>query len=756
MKLEAFVIKFRWPIIVGFLAITVFMATQIPKAQIDADPKNNLPPTMASRVSTDKIESIFGNTDAILILLQTDDVLNPATLERIKKISKELNRLKGIDKVLSLFDSKRITGKDGAMIVEPAITQIPQDKTQREKLREDLKENKMVYKTVVSEDFTTAAIIGMVEARSNEKPIVLGIQNILKNNPGNEKVYLGGTPIIHNRIREDIGKDMINLMPVALLLMLVILIILFRQKRGALLPFGVVVMSIVFGMGLLPLIGWKITSITNLLPIMIIAIANNYAIYFINRYQELNTSGNTLTTKDIAEQVFRNLNKPVAMTGIVAIAGILGLLWHILVPAKQLGVLAASSIAFALLLSLFFIPAVLSILKKPKPIYKGGENKKSWIDKILPRCAKWVASHPKKILWGFAIVFVVCLSGMFLIKADANTVNFFPKGHPVRISSSMIDKYFGGMQNIALLIEGDIKDPELLRKLDYYQHEMEKMPEVGKTSSMATAIREMSKALNDKGEVGYDKIPDSRDAVAQYLELYSMSGDPKDFEKLVSFNYDKTRMVVSIKDNSGSALMKVVEKLKKLVAGDTNVKAIGGSALVSADIMNAIITGQVASLVFAVVTICILLIILFRSFAAGFIGALPIAFSIAMLFGVMGFSHIILDPPIAMLSSIVIGLGADFTIHFLWKYREERQNGLSYQEAVWETITTRGRGIVINAIAIIIGFSALFISIFPPLKMFGFLVVMSISGCLIGSLVFVPAICLVFKPKFLEPKLIKA
>lgn len=755
MKMEDFVIRFRWLIIFGFLATTVFMAMQIPKVAIDPDPKNQLPSNMASRIGTDKIEDIFGSTDAILILLQTDDVLKPATLERIKKISRELNRLKGIDKVLSLFDSKRITGKDGAMIVEPAVAQIPQDEMHREKLREDLKENKMVYKTVVSQDFTAAAIIGMAGPNIDEKTIVSEIQQIIKNNPGIEKAYLGGTPIIRNRIHEDIAKDMINLMPAALVLMLTILFIFFRQIRGALLPFGVVVMSIAFGMGLLPIIGWKISSITNLLPIMIIAIANNYGIYFINRYQELNTAGNTLTPKNLAGQIFHSLSKPVLMTGIVAIAGILGLLWHILVPAKQLGVLAASSIAFALLLSLFFIPAVMSILKKPKPVYKGGEGKKRGIDQVLARCGEWVSSHPKQILWGFAISFIVCLSGTFLIKPDANMINFFPDGHPVKVSSNLIDKYFGGVQNIALLIEGDVKDPKLLKKLDYYQQEMEKMPEVGRTSSMATAIREMSKALNDKGDSGYDKIPNSHDAVAQYLELYSMSGDPKDFEKVVNFNYDKTRMVVSINNGSGIVLMKVVERLKQLVAGDANVKAIGGEALVTSEIMDAIIKGQVLSLAFAVITICILLIILFRSFAAGFIGALPIAFSIALLFGVMGFAHIILDPPAAMLSSIMIGLGADFTIHFLWKYREERQNGLGYQDAVWKTITTRGRGIVINAVAVMIGFSALFISIFPPLKMFGFLVAMSISGCLIGALMLVPSICLIFKPKFLEPKVIK-
>ena len=147
----------------------------------------------------------------------------------------------------------------------------------------------------------------------------------------------------------------------------------------------------------------------------------------------------------------------------------------------------------------------------------------------------------------------------------------------------------------------------------------------------------------------------------------------------------------------------------------------------------------------------ILLMILFRSVSAGFISSIPLALSVIMLFSLMGIFGIELNVATAMLSSIMIGVGVDYTIHFLWRYRAERQDGLDPQEAVKKTLTTTGRGIVFNAFSVIVGFLVLFTSGFMPIRFFGFLVVVSIFSCLVGALVFIPALCLVFRPDFLEP-----
>jgi predicted RND superfamily exporter protein len=163
-----------------------------------------------------------------------------------------------------------------------------------------------------------------------------------------------------------------------------------------------------------------------------------------------------------------------------------------------------------------------------------------------------------------------------------------------------------------------------------------------------------------------------------------------------------------------------------------------------------VVNGQFLSLGMAVIAVAILLMILFRSVAAGLISAIPLVLSMTILFGLMGLLNIELNTATALLSSIMIGVGIDYTIHFLWRYREERQNGLAAPDAVSRTLTTTGRGITFNALSVIVGFIALLFSGFIPVRFFGFLVVVSISGCLIGALVLVPSLCIILRPRFLE------
>ena len=125
-----------------------------------------------------------------------------------------------------------------------------------------------------------------------------------------------------------------------------------------------------------------------------------------------------------------------------------------------------------------------------------------------------------------------------------------------------------------------------------------------------------------------------------------------------------------------------------------------------------------------IVPVTILVMLLFRSVVAGLLAAFPLSLSMVVLFGLMGFFEIELNIATALLSSIMIGVGIDYTIHFLWRYREERRTGRESVEAVKITLTTTGRGITFNALSVVIGFVVVLLSNFMPVKFFGFLVVL--------------------------------
>lgn len=753
-KMADRIVRFRWIIILVFIAVTLLFGSQIRRAEIEADMKAMLPQDMQSRVNTDKIDEIFGGTDMLMVIIKTDDVLNPETLNRVKNISKQMKRIQGVDKVLSLFELKSIKGEEGAMVVNPAVRRIPRTDEQKEKLRREIMENDIVYGSVVSEDFSLTAVIALLKTDVSDNYMIGEINKLVEDNPGDEELVIGGLPFTRFHVTKNIQGDLRRLLPLGIFIMLVFLFICFKQLRGVILPFLVVIMSILVSMGLVPLLGWKIQVLTIVLPVMLIAIANDYGIHLIARYQEYNVEGNAYSNKELAKKIFNSLSKPVLLTGLTTTAGMLCLFGHFIVAARQLGILASFGILFALAASLFFIPAISSMLPKARPVIRENSDgkKKPILERMLGFFGNLVSNRPKATIAG-AIVFAGLISvGIFSVVIDTDPNKYFPNEHPVVYAADLVNEELGGVQNISIVYQGDIKDPSIIKKMDVMENELQNIPEVGNTTSIARVIRQMSRALNDEGEEFYDIIPNSRNAIAQYFELYSMSGDPDDFEKLVDFPYENAMITARLKTISTKKLTKIIGQVEEMVKNDEDVRLVGGFGLILSEIAHRIINGQFLSLALAILVVGTLIMILFRSVTAGLISAVPLALSITVLFGLMGIFRIELNVATAMLSSIMIGVGVDYTIHFLWRYRQERKNGLIAQKAVKTTLITTGRGIVFNAFSVIVGFIALLISSFMPVRFFGFLVIVSIFSCLIGALILIPAFCLVLKPKFLEPK----
>jgi len=751
MRADRFIEKYKWPIIAVSVLITLFFALWLPRLDIDPNIDAMIPEHLDARANTDRINELFGSSDMMVVLYRADDILNPATLTRIEKTVNRIRQVKGVDRTNSLFDAKDIRGDDGAMIVSPAVEQIPKDTEGLESLRKRLTGNEMVYGKVLSPDYRMTAIFISLNKNTENNVLVPEIKKLVNNEPGNEEVFFGGMPVLKASIAGEISRDMSILMPAALGLMIVMLLLAFRQVKGVVLPFAVVAMSIIVTMGLMPLLGWKVTIIAILLPVMLIAIANDYGIHLIAMYQELNAEGKILNRSKLVRTIVKRLSRPVLLTGLTTVAGVLGLLSHILVPARQLGILAAVGIAFALMMSLFFIPAILLLLKVPPKTRAKGKGGKHVLEVFLARMGRGIVRHPRRVLAVTAVVILIAAGGLFLVRVDANIENFFPKNHPVRKSADLLNQHFGGAEDLSIWFTGDIKDPRLLHRMEKYGNALKKDPHIGNVVSITDAIHEMSKALNDPGDPHYDRIPDSRDAIAQYFVLYSMSGDPGDFEQLVDFDYRNAQMLVRINDGSTNVINGVVDKINNMVKNDPAFSGIGGYGYINARLSQLIITGQMRSLLAAILVVSILVMLIFRSVPSGLFVSVPLVAAVIILFGLMGYAGISLDVATAMLSSIMIGVGVDYTIHYIWRYREERRAGYESGDAVYRALTTTGRGIVFNALSVIVGFSALLISSFTPIRFFGFLVVVSITACLIGALVVIPALILVIKPGFLEP-----
>ena len=748
-----FIIKYRWWIISICLILGAMFGALIPSSETDPDIRNYVPATLHSRIETDKIENEFGVQDMVVILFSDSCILRSDNLLKIKEIDRAISRLNGVTTRISPFTVRSIKGDEGMIVADRLIKKIPADSLEISNLTNEILKNQFARDNVISSDMTTASIVATINSQIDETETLRRIDSIISAHPGRAGILTGGLPYIRRYIMKDVRNDGLILIPAALIIMLLILKLTLGDWRSVLIPFSVVVLSTLISMGLIPLLGWKISILTLLVPILLVGIANNYGIYLVARYQEIHLANPGISKGSMLNDLLQSLNMPIIFSGLTTIAGILGLLTHSVIPARQVGILAASGVTMALLMSLILIPALI-YLRNPLTVVKNGKKRgNSFFNNTLSALSGLIVKYHGRILIISAVITLLISAGSFFIKIDTNQENYFPARHPVRQASELINAKFGGSQTISVMVTGDIKSPEVMNGIDHFTNRIEKMDGVGRVFSISQVVREMSKAIYSSNEEGYNKIPSSRDGIAQMFELYNMSGDQEDFRQLMNLDNSKAHILIRLSDPSNEVIKEVKDKITELAVGFPARITIGGYAIIMADFAGSIIRGQISSLIFALVTVFILLSIILKSMNGGLIGSIPLAASMLVLFGIMGISGIALDAATALLSSIMIGVGVDFTIQYIWCYNSQLRTGLSASDATRATIQTIGRSIIINAVSVMAGFSALILSGFTSIRFFGYLVLISIGSCLLGAILIIPAFMLQFKPKFVEKDL---
>lgn len=746
-----FITKYRWLIIFISLSLGIAGLILIPFAETDPEIRNYVPEDMISREATDSVEKVFGGQDMLIVLFSDSLILIPENLEVIEKTDKSISKLEGAGTINSLFSARNIKSEEGMMIVDPLIKEIPTTPEELKSLEDAISENRFARNIVISSDFTTAAITANLNKNIPEHLILSQVDSIISSQKSKADILTGGLPIIRKFILKDVNQDAVVLIPLALIIMLTILKISLGEWKSVMIPFSVVILSTAFSIGLFPLLGWKISIISLLLPVIIIAVANNYGIYLVSGYQLLDPPTSKESRFLNIRALYGLLNMPILFSGLTTVAGTLGLLSHSIIPARQLGWLSSIGITLALLMSLLLVPALIYI----SPPSKRKSRKKSGkdiLDRAIGKISEDIISNPGRVLIISALVTIAFSSGISLLKIDTDQEHYFPAGHPVRKASEIINSRFGGSQTISVMINAEIKDPDVMHMIDDLTIKLRDMDGVGNVLSISDVVREMSKALYDPEEDGYDKIPVSQEAIAQMFELYYMSGEPDDFSQLMDFDNKNAHIIVRISDPSYRIIREIQNEIETFTKDFSSRVTVGGYAIIMADFSRKIINGQILSLAVALVTVFILLSIIFRSVRGGLTGSIPLAASIIIQFGAMGAGGIAIDAATALLSSIMIGVGVDFTIQFLWRYKVELESGKSHSESIIRTFQTTGRSIAINALSVMAGFSATFFSGFLSIRYFGYMVLISIGSCFLFAVIVIPAFMLYFKPQFIEPK----
>ncbi|MBT3519097.1 MAG: RND family transporter [Candidatus Marinimicrobia bacterium] len=740
-------------IIAGVIFITVILGWKLFSLELDPGVKSMLPRNHEIVQSMEKVDELFSGSDIIIIAVESDSLFSHATLTKLSAFQDSLESIDFIGNVTSIFTQKHILPEDGGFEIEPLLIEIPNDSVSLSELISKLKQSGIVG-NLVSNDFNKLCFIGQIISSFDydEFEFRQRVFSLVNRFSQPENFYVSSLPITRATIIENMQRDLRVYTPIALGLGILLLMITFRSWTGVFLPFFVVGFSIIWTFGVMGWLNISVTFIGTLIPVMLIAIANNYGIHIISHYYEYTILDPEATRGKILRKTIRKLGVPIFLAGLTTMISFMSLLSHALPRVREMGLLISFGILVAFILSIFLIPSVLVLL--PRPTYLTKTNGLTTINNILVSLGRGFTRYRIPTLIFLLTIGIWLSMGISKLKVDTNPDHYFPEDSRLRIANTKISEAFGGSTQMHILVEGDIYDPELLRNIEMLTDHIKDAHEiVTKSYSIVDVIKKMNAGFNG-GDPTYEVIPDDRELISQYMFLYSITGDGDDFDLMLDDMEDPsfTQVFLRLKEVQTITIAEIVEDTDQYILAnfydDAPMEITGGAALLGV-LTRLVLQGQMVSLAYSIFIIFIIMTLVFRSITGGLLATLPMVASVAMMFGLMGYLDIPLNMTTSMLTGILVGVGVDYTVHFLWHLRDHIKYGDTLDEAIANTFLISGKGILFNGLSVIVGFSALLFSVFVPVQIFGILVMASISFCLFGALATLPALISLLNPKFL-------
>ena len=740
-------------IIAGVIFVTVIFGWKVFDLELDPAFRSGLPRDHDIVRSMEKVDQLFSGSDIIIIAVESDSLFKDSTLIKLSNFQESMEEIDLISRVTSIFNQKHIVPDKNGFDIEPLFEEIPTDSASQAQFRERLKLSGMIG-NLISEDLRTLCFVGQINSsfEYDEFDFREKIHELVDRYDETDKFYVSSLPITRATVIEYMQRDMRVFTPVAIGLCVFLLTISFRSWAGVFLPLFVVAFSILWTFGLMGWLDISLSFIGSLIPVMLVAIANNYGIHIISHYFEYSRSDKNATRGQILRKTIRKVGVPILLAGLTTMVSFLCLLSHSLPRVREMGALVSFGILIAFILSIIMIPSVLALI--PRPIHLSKKNENPLMDDFLIGMGKFFTTFRIPILSLISIIGLWLMMGIQYLKVDTNPDHYFSKKSPLRIANTKISQAFGGSTQINILVEGDIFDPKVLKNIELLTHHIKSRHDiVTKSYSIVDVIKKMHSGFNG-GDSLMEIIPSDRELIHQYMFLYSISSEGNEFDLILDDMEEPayTQILLRLREAKTFSISEIVDDTKQFINAnfydDSPMQLTGGATLMGV-LNHMVIKGQFISLIVSLVIIFFIMAIVFQSFVGGFFAIMPMAISITMMFGLMGYMNITLDLTTSLLTCVLVGVGVDYTLHFLWHLRDHLKAGEQFDDAISNTFRISGKGILFNGLSVVVGFSALLLSVFVPVRIFGILVMGSIFFCLFGALATLPALTSLTKPRFL-------
>ncbi len=746
-------------IVAATVLLTLLFLTQFPRIKTDTNPKHMLPETSDVRVWNNEVDKVFAlYEDTIVVGVRNDaGVLNRETLGRIARITDEILKLEGVASrdVNGFTTITNVTSEAGTLKVGPLMPGPPRSQAEVEALRGALFGNPLFVNRIVSPDGKTTAIYVPLEKGANGAEIAEKIRAIVAKENGPERYYIAGDPVA----RDTFGAEMFKLMgifsPIAGMIMFVTIQLMFRNLALSLAMMAVAMAAIIWSMGLLIGAGFPVHIMSSMAPVFLMAIATDSIHIFNEFYFRYREKHDKLAA---IRETMQAVSRPVRYTALATAAGFAVLLFMNIIPVKVFGGLIAFGTVVLRLFSFSLIPAILTFVKEEK-VARAAETESVELDRtsrLLRRIGEVGATRPlATVLIGLALL-GVAIAGTSKIHVNNNLVAWFKESSEIRVADKAMNQALGGTSLgyvVVLANEPEfMKRPEAMRWLEGLQRHLEQLPVVGKTFSVADYVKRINQVLHDDDKK-YDAVPDTREAIGQYLFLFSMSAKPSDLDNVVDPTFQKANVWVQLKTWDAEAMRQVMhaaETYQKAHPLGVTVKP-AGIAYFNLVWNDEVLGDMVRGFVMALIVVFVILALAFRSAKWALVGYMPLLFTILLIYGVVGFAGKDFDMPLSVLSTLSLGMAVDFSIHFISRFRQRlAETGGDVQEALLWTAARPGKGIFRNAVLFAAAFSVmLFAPLTPYIAVGAFIVAMMMLSALL-TILYLPALIMLGRKWLLD------
>jgi predicted RND superfamily exporter protein len=775
-KIARFILRSRWMLLIILLALTGLMGYHASKVQMSYEFARAIPTDNPKYQAYQAFRSQFGEDGNLMAIgIQTDKLFQAPVFNDYAALAKEIRTVPAVEDVLSVPAATNLV-KDTAnekLNAVPVFAPRPLAQSELDSMAAVFF-SLPFYQGLMYNPVTHTYMMGIrinkdVLNSKRRNKVVADIVAIADafGRKHNLEMHYSGLPLIRTNLATKVASEMQWFLLGSIILSAIILLIFFRSLSATAISLAVVIIGVIWCMGTIEWMGYKITLLTGVIPPLIVVIGIPNCIYFLNKYH---TAYN-----DINGDVFTNSSrKRVALTAMISRMGVVTLFCNIAAAIgfavfgltksqvlKEFGVVAGINIMALFFISILLIPAVLSFLPDPKKRHtRYLENK--WLLAILDNLERWSLHHQKLIYGVTALILVASVAGMFKLKSVGFIVDDLPKTDKIYKDLKFFETNFKGVMPLEIII--DTKQKQGLRRnpvqtfarIDSLSQFIAAQPEMARPLSIVEGLKFARQAYYNGDSSNY-KVPNESDIIflSQYLSTKGStdsSNKQNNFNRVVASFMDsnrrQARISVSMADVGSKRLPELIGTIEArsrqlfdtakyhVEFTGTSITFLEGSAF--------IINGLKESILWAFLFIALCMLYLFRSFKILICSLVPNIIPLIITAGVMGWVGIAIKPSTVLVFSVALGIAIDITIRFLVNYKQELSihNKKSSHELVIDTIHKTGISIIYTSLVLIAGFIIFCFSGFGGTQALGWLTSLTLVLATLTNLIFLPALLL--------------